>query len=82
MIKILFFAKCRELAGRPGLNLHIEGVTTVAGLVRQLGQHLGEHSAFLGDPKILVSVNQQLCTRDTEVKSGDEVAFFPPVTGG
>ena len=37
---------------------------------------------FSGENKILLAVNQQMSERDATVKDGDEVAFFPPVTGG
>ncbi|MCH8176806.1 MAG: MoaD/ThiS family protein, partial [Proteobacteria bacterium] len=39
-------------------------------------------SEFSGDSKFLVAINQEMCVRDTAVNDGDEVAFFPPVTGG
>ena len=34
------------------------------------------------ETKVLVAVNHEMCDRDTVLKEGDEVAFFPPVTRG
>ena len=58
------------------------GVATVGGL-RDLLAARGEPWAALAPTKNLrVAVNQQMVGFDTPVKAGDEVAFFPPVTGG
>ncbi|MES9849249.1 MAG: MoaD/ThiS family protein, partial [Candidatus Thiodiazotropha sp.] len=37
---------------------------------------------FAEDQRVMMAVNQELTDRNTPLKSGDEVAFFPPVTGG
>ncbi len=54
--------------------------------VRELMQHLvarGEPwSSAFADARVLAAVNQEMVSLDTPVQAGDEVAFFPPVTGG
>ncbi|MBK7016622.1 MAG: molybdopterin converting factor subunit 1 [Sulfuritalea sp.] len=82
-IKILFFAGLREALGTGTEALALPaGVATVGGL-RDLLAARGEPWAALATTKNLrVAVNQQMVGFDTPVKAGDEVAFFPPVTGG
>ena len=82
-IKILFFAGLREALGTGTEALALPaGVATVGGL-RDLLAARGEPWAALATTKNLrVAVNQQMGGFDTPVKAGDEVAFFPPVTGG
>jgi molybdopterin synthase sulfur carrier subunit len=83
MIKIIFFAFFREQAGLPEVLLAVKnGSVSVHDLIGQLREQFGARGAFLDDPRLLVSVNQQMVTRLTLVRAGDEVAFFPPVTGG
>ncbi|AUP76852.1 molybdopterin synthase sulfur carrier subunit [Kosakonia oryzendophytica] len=81
MIKILFFAQVRELVGCDSM-----ASDTVFPTVEALRQHLaaqGERWALaLEEGKLLAAVNQTLVTFDHPLSSGDEVAFFPPVTGG
>ncbi|HDR1925692.1 TPA: molybdopterin synthase sulfur carrier subunit [Pasteurella multocida] len=81
MLNILFFAQTRELIGVDSLELPATFKTA-----EQVRQHLtekGERWALaLEKGKLLVAINQALVPLDTEVKAGDEVAFFPPVTGG
>lgn len=53
--------------------------------VRQLQAHLssrGPNWQALSDTKVLCAVNQNLVNGDSPIAPGDEVAFFPPVTGG
>ena len=73
-IQVKFFASLREQLGRS--DTEIAAVETVAEAWQQ---------ATNGEPlpeRILVAVNLDYATLDSAVKDGDEVAFFPPVTGG
>ncbi len=84
MIKIKYFASLSENLGLKSEELaHNEQINTADDIIYQLLER-GEawDSAFSGDNKILVAVNQEMCERGTAVKDGDEIAFFPPVTGG
>lgn len=83
MIKILYFASLREKLGTAGEDLELPaGVTDVGGVLALLAQRGGEW-ATLGAVKNLKSaVNQEMARSHTPVQDGDEVAFFPPVTGG
>ncbi|MGC7590198.1 molybdopterin synthase sulfur carrier subunit [Bisgaard Taxon 46] len=81
MLKILFFAQTRELIGVDGVELSATFETA-----EEVRQHLvkkGERWALaLEKGKLLVAINQSLMPLESAVKSGDEIAFFPPVTGG
>ena len=74
-ITVRYFASLREAMGRAGDELELEGVTTVA----DLWQRVQPTSAV---PRVLAAVNQQHAAFSAPVQDGDEVAFFPPVTGG
>jgi molybdopterin synthase sulfur carrier subunit len=84
MIKLLYFARLREDLGTSAEDLTLPaGVTTVAGLRSHLIARGGTWASVLADGKALrVAVNQDMADPTTAIKSGDEVAFFPPVTGG
>ncbi|MGR3808418.1 molybdopterin synthase subunit MoaD [Pasteurella testudinis DSM 23072] len=81
MIKVLFFAQVRELIDTDELQLAAEFATA-----EELRQHLagkGDKWALaLQSGKLLVAINQTLMPLDSPIQDGDEVAFFPPVTGG
>jgi molybdopterin synthase sulfur carrier subunit len=83
-IRILYFARLREDMGMPGEMFELPPeVSDVKSLRAQLIARGGASAAALGQGKaVRVSVNQDLGRDDTPVKAGDEVAFFPPVTGG
>ncbi|MDY6215828.1 molybdopterin synthase sulfur carrier subunit [Actinobacillus porcinus] len=81
MLKILFFAQTRELIGVDQLELNAEFATAEA--VREhLAAQGGKWALALAKGKLLVAINQTLSPLESAVKSGDEIAFFPPVTGG
>jgi len=81
-IKVLYFAGLREQVGTPGEDLDVSPAT-VAGLRTFLMARGGAWQSALAHGKALrVAVNQQMAQPTTQVKPGDEVAFFPPVTGG
>ena len=82
-VKILFFAGLREAIGQSSeLIMLPEGVASV-GAVRDWMAARGEPWSALATTKNLRhAVNQSMVTADAPVADGDEVAFFPPVTGG
>jgi len=82
MIKVLFFAQVRELLGTDSLTLDPQGLTTVEAVRQQLIARGDRWALALEEGKLLAAVNQTLTTFDHPLAAGDEVAFFPPVTGG
>ncbi|GEA62578.1 molybdopterin synthase sulfur carrier subunit [Vibrio comitans] len=81
MIKVVFFAQVRELVGEDEVT--IESTETSVDTIRQQLIERGDKWALaLESGKLLAAVNHTMVPLDTTVKSGDEVAFFPPVTGG
>jgi molybdopterin synthase sulfur carrier subunit len=83
-VNILYFAWVRQKIGRAGEEVSPPPeVTTVAALVDWLAaQSPGHADAFANRRTIRCAVNQEFATPDQVVKPGDEIAFFPPVTGG
>jgi sulfur-carrier protein len=82
-LNILYFASLREAVGRPSERLALpEGVATVGALRDHLVAR-GEGWAALGAGRnVRAAVNQRMAGFDAPLAAGDEVAFFPPVTGG
>ena len=81
MIKVLFFAQVRELVGCDSLTLERE-FQSVEALRQQLAARGDRWALALEEGRLLAAVNQTLVSFDHPVVSGDEVALFPPVTGG
>ena len=82
MIKVLFFAQLREMLERESLELTLPAGLTVAQLKRQLAEKGGRWQLMFAEQEVLVAVNQVIRDDDYVLSAGDEVAFFPPVTGG
>ncbi|KAA1193842.1 molybdopterin synthase sulfur carrier subunit [Photorhabdus heterorhabditis] len=81
MIKVLFFAQIRELVGTDSLDLD-NSYTTVDSLRHELISKGERWALALEDGKLLSAVNQSFVHGGHPLQDGDEVAFFPPVTGG
>ncbi|WP_312837040.1 molybdopterin synthase sulfur carrier subunit [Pantoea sp.] len=81
MIKVLFFAQVRELVGVSALELPAD-FTDVSALRAALAQRGDRWALALESGKLLAAVNQTLVPMTHGLRAGDEVAFFPPVTGG
>ena len=81
-MKILFFAALRERLNCDHVQLDIPLPSDTNSIRSALQQTIPEQADILADGKALVAVNQTLTHDNTGVKEGDEVAFFPPVTGG
>ena len=83
-MRILYFANFRE---KMGLSEEIiilpSNVSNVRLLVEWLSARNETSSTLFTDHELIrVAVNQEIVEFDTEIKSDDEVAFFPPMTGG
>jgi len=84
MIKILYFAGLREATGTGAEELMLPAdVRDIAGLRAWLRGRGGAWAEALAESRrVRAAVNQDMAASDTVVADGDEVAFFPPVTGG
>lgn len=71
----------RELVGTDTLTLDASELPTVEAVRQQLAARGDRWALALEEGKLLAAVNQTLTSFDHPVASGDEVAFFPPVTG-
>lgn len=79
-IDVVYFARYREALGTDGERL--EGPFGSVDDVRKALLERGEGYAMLGEQNLMCARNQELCKLDEPLAEGDEVAFFPPVTGG
>ena len=83
-MKIQYFASIREALDRNEESLELpSGVNSVEALIEHLlmvNPHFS--SVFNTDKKVLVAVNQTVVGREHALSDNDEVAFFPPMTGG
>lgn len=84
MIKLVYFARLREALGCAAEDVALPpDVTDVGALRAWLARRGGTWTqAFMSDGTVRAAVNQEMAANDTRVAAGDEVAFFPPVTGG
>jgi molybdopterin synthase sulfur carrier subunit len=83
-LKVLYFASIRETVGTASEDVDLPaGASTVSDLKKYLQKRGGAWSEALADGKLLrMAVNQDMAQPGAAIKAGDEVAFFPPVTGG
>lgn len=83
MVKVLFFASLRETLRTSQEAVDLPTPANVGALIGELRAR-GETWAqsLAAGKRWRVAVNQELATLDTAVREGDEVAIFPPVTGG
>lgn len=80
--RVLFFAKLREDLGCSFVDVDLLGPCSISQLRDHLISDNPEWNAIFHERQLLSSVNQTLNHMDELVHPGDEVAFFPPVTGG
>lgn len=81
-ITVKFFARLREELETASLNIEVQPGLTAGDLLRTLAGKGGKWAQLDGPQPVMIAVNQVMTKPDQELQSGDEVAFFPPVTGG
>jgi molybdopterin synthase catalytic subunit len=79
-VTIKFFARLRELVGASVLERDVADNTTIAGLIENLQTEFPPLTRVI--PRTAIALNQEFVDPQTPLREGDEVAFFPPVSGG
>ncbi len=84
MANVLYFASLAETIGSKSEQLELPAdcntVTELVTLLRARGEPFD--STFDGKTRILVAINQEMSEPEASISDSDEIAFFPPVTGG
>jgi sulfur-carrier protein len=83
-LRLSYYASLRERLGRSKETLQCPPTVNTAQALHRWMQTRGEpwSSAFANNQAIRCAVNQVMAQPQTDIKADDEIAFFPPVTGG
>ena len=80
IVRVLLFARAKDLAGRPSLSLELPEGATVAGLRWAMAEACPRLSEF--QARCAVAVEGELASDETALRENAEVALLPPVSGG
>lgn len=81
-ITVRYFASIREAMGTGSEDLQTSATTVGALRDELMARSEAAASALAHGKAVRMALNQDMCSGDAALKAGDEVAFFPPVTGG
>lgn len=83
-MKILYFARIRQIVGRPGNEIELPPeVKTVSDLINHLSARDEACASAFADLRTLrAAIDKAHAPLDASIIGASEVAFFPPVTGG
>ena len=79
-VRVLFFGVLKDLAGRSHDTLSLPDHASAADVIRHYEQRLSKNKGIFNS--IAISVNQEYARPEIKLKSGDEIALLPPVSGG
>lgn len=79
-VKVLFFARLREQMGMAATDMPITESMTLGQLRQQIAEQYPNFDRLRGP--VMAAVNQDFAQDHVQLYADDEVAFFPPVTGG
>ncbi len=79
-VRVLFFGLLKDLAGRSSDTLSLPDHASAADVISHYQQRLSANNEIFNS--IAISVNQEYARPDMKLKSGDEIALLPPVSGG
>ena len=83
MVHLRYFASLREQLGTGEEQVELpSNINDISGLTRWLQTREEPWKSALADSRLHVAINQEIARPDAPVTDGDEVAWFPPVTGG
>ena len=83
-IKVLYFALLRDAMGLSEERVEVPESVNTVGALREWLMARGEpsQSALANAKRVRAALNQDMADMSAKIEAGDEVAFFPPVTGG
>lgn len=82
MIRVLFFAQLKEVLDCSELVYDLPEPLTVEQLIEKLSNRGDIWKHHLKNGRLMMAINQELVSKDAVIRDEDEVALFPPVTGG
>ena len=85
ILKVVFFARLREIIAIDELVLDFDDLqpATVQNIITILAEKYSAFNDYINQGnRLMIAVNQHITDADKELQSGDELALFPPVTGG
>jgi len=83
MVQLRYFASLRESLGIGEELIELpDGVHDLSALTRWLQDRDASWASAMADTRLHVAINQEIVTPDAAITDGDEIAWFPPVTGG
>ena len=82
MIKIVFFAALKEALNCESIELAIDDGSSLTQVIEQLIADNPTWLKHLNSSSLLMAINHEMAEGSDTVSANDEVAFFPPVTGG
>lgn len=81
-ITVRFFARLREDLKTDQLAVEARPGLTAGDVLSDLASQGGPWAQLTGDQPVMIAINQAMAKPGAELNAGDELAFFPPVTGG
>ena len=79
-IRVLFFASLADIAGMREVSVETAGFTDVISVFNKFAKDFPPLEAYRSS--VLLALNSEFARPNSPVRDGDEVAFFPPVSGG
>lgn len=82
MVTVKFFASFREKVGKSEIKLSTGGETTIENVIEALEKKIPGLKKLIAEGNAVVALNEEVAAEDAVVKESDEIAIFPPVSGG
>jgi molybdopterin converting factor subunit 1 len=82
MVTVKFFASFREKIGSSEIKLSIKGETTLENVIEVLDKKIPGLKKMIEGGNAVVALNDEVAAENAVVKESDEIAIFPPVSGG
>ncbi|MFH1774190.1 MAG: molybdopterin converting factor subunit 1 [Methanobacteriota archaeon] len=82
MVTVKFFASFREKIGKSEIKLSTKGETTLENVIEVLDKKIPGLKKMIEEGNAVVALNDEVAAENAVVKESDEIAIFPPVSGG